>query len=126
VGAAIAPTVVGERRAPPSDGRLGQLGAVDPHPPMRGVSMGARGTSFAKLDRERSKKAKAAAKRERRVERDDEDILLDELPAGDGELAPDELLRMVEQVQRRFDAEEIDFEEYEERKSAILARIKVD
>ena len=27
---------------------------------------------------------------------------------------------------RRFDAEEIDFEEYEERKSAILARIKVD
>ena len=90
--------------------------------------MGARGTSFAKLDRERSKKAKAAAKRERRVERADgtEEEDLDELPAGEGELAPDQLLRMVEQIQRRFDAEEIDFEEYEERKSALLARIRVD
>jgi hypothetical protein len=89
--------------------------------------MGARGTSFAKLDRERSKKAKAAAKREKRVERaDGTEEELDELPPGEGELAPDQLLRMVEQIQRRFDAEEIDFEEYEERKSAILARIKVD
>jgi len=78
------------------------------------------------LDRERSKKAKAAAKRERRVERGDEVDALEELPAGEGELAPDELLRMVEQIQRRFDAEEIDFEEYEERKSALLARIKID
>jgi hypothetical protein len=88
--------------------------------------MGARGTSFAKLDRERSKKAKAAAKRERREEKGDEVEGLDDLPAGDGELSPDELLRMVEQIQRRFDAEEIDFDEYEERKSAILARIRVD
>ena len=88
--------------------------------------MGARGTSFAKLDRERSKKAKAAAKRERRVERGDEVESLEEMPPGDGELAPDELLRMVEQIQRQFDAEEIDFEEYEERKSALLARIRID
>jgi hypothetical protein len=88
--------------------------------------MGARGTSFAKLDRERSKKAKAAAKRERRVERADGTEEVDELPPGEGELAPDQLLRMVEQIQRRFDAEEIDFEEYEERKSALLARIRVD
>jgi hypothetical protein len=78
------------------------------------------------LDRERSKKAKAAAKRERRADRESGTSDALDLPAGEGELAPEELLRLVEQTQRQFDAEEIDFEEYEERKAALLARLRVD
>ena len=83
--------------------------------------------SFAKRDRERSKKAKADQKRERRFDRD---------PAEGGELPPvgdaseeldaAELLRLVEATQEAFDAEEIDFDEYEERKAALLARLTVD
>lgn len=82
--------------------------------------------SFAKRDRERSKKAKADQKRERRFDRDPADDALP--PVGDAseELDAAELLRLVEATQEAFDAEEISFDEYEERKAALLARLTVD
>lgn len=99
--------------------------------------MGANRTTFEKLQRDRAKKAKAAAKRARRQgiaepglseydtpdtpPSDDWDVAASEEP-----LSASELLVLVEQLQGQFDAKAITFEEYEERKADLLARISVD
>lgn len=94
--------------------------------------MGASRTSFAKLQRDRAKKAKAAAKRERRLDRDDEvvDDDAEEVVTGaldaDAELSADQLLRMVEELHADFEAKRIDFDTFEERKTELFARITVD
>lgn len=94
--------------------------------------MGASRTSFAKLQRDRAKKAKAAAKRERRLDREDEPID-EELPSsdlgaldGDAEISADQLLRMVEELHADFEAKRIDFDTFEERKTELFARITVE
>ena len=89
--------------------------------------MGAQRTSFAKLQRERAKKAKAAAKRERRLEKDDSAGAADDLPPlGEGELSAAQLLERVEQIHRQFEAKQISHEDYEERKADLLARLPID
>ena len=93
--------------------------------------MGASRTSFAKLQRDRAKKAKAAAKRERRLtgetEVDTEETSTDveSLPEGE-ELSADQLLRVVEELHADFEAKRIDFDTFEERKMELFARITVD
>ena len=94
--------------------------------------MAAQRTSFEKLQRDRAKKAKAAAKREKR---------LDKTPEGEGEgegeelmapaepgteLSAAELLARVEEIHRLFDAKKISFEDFEEQKADLMARISVD
>jgi hypothetical protein len=93
--------------------------------------MGAQRTSFEKLQRDRAKKAKAASKRERRQERSDgtseETTSPEILLADDGkELTATELLALVEELHRQFKDEEIEFEEFEERKVELMARLPVD
>lgn len=89
-------------------------------------------TSFEKLQRDRAKKAKAALKRERRQDKSGaEEAEPTEAPAAllsdDGrELTAGELLALVEELHRQYAAEEIDFDEFEERKVELLARIPVD
>jgi hypothetical protein len=95
--------------------------------------MGASRTSFEKLQRDRAKKAKAAAKREKRLDKPD---LLDE--SGDGiptsadtlepgqEIPADQLLRMVAELHQQFESEEISFEEFEDRKTELFALLSVD
>ena len=87
-------------------------------------------TSFAKLQRDRDKQAKAAAKRVRRQERDsteDEPTTPEPILDGAGaELNASELLKLVEAVHRQFEAKEIDFETFEEMKATILARLPLD
>jgi len=87
-------------------------------------------TSFAKLQRDREKQAKAAAKRDRRKERQSEErtveepeILLDDTGR---EFTGAELLSVIETVHRQFEEGVIDFETFEEKKAALLARISVD
>lgn len=96
--------------------------------------MGASRTSFAKLQRDRAKQAKAAAKREKRAERASGEGLPGDqeeaAPASQygeelGELSAEELLRLVEQLHADFEAERISFEEFEERKTELFARISV-
>jgi hypothetical protein len=93
--------------------------------------MGASRTSFAKLQRDRAKKAKAAAKRERRLtgetELDTEETSTDveSLPEGE-DLSADQLLRLVEELHADFEAKRIDFDTFEERKMELFARITVD
>jgi len=88
--------------------------------------MATRRTSFSKLQRDRAKQAAAAAKRERRVARasgeDGEEV---EIPT-EGELSPQELLGLIEQIHKQYDAKQIDFDEFEEKKAELLARLPVD
>lgn len=93
--------------------------------------MGASRTSFAKLQRDRAKKAKAAAKRDRRVtgedgfEVEEESTDIEALPEGE-DLSADQLLRLVEELHADFEAKRIDFDTFEERKMELFARITVD
>jgi hypothetical protein len=90
-------------------------------------------SSYAKLQRDRAKKAKAQAKRERKSERPvgvDEvdlegDALIAKLTGHDGPPTPDELLQLVGALHARFEANEIDFEEFEELKGALMRRLTV-
>ena len=99
--------------------------------------MGANRTTFEKLQRDRAKKAKAAAKRAKRMGLDTapsptHDLALaaagDDWDLGPSEkpLSAAELLTLVEQLQQQFDSKAISFEEYEERKADLLARLPID
>ncbi|MGH8991804.1 MAG: hypothetical protein ACRDZ7_09790 [Acidimicrobiia bacterium] len=87
-------------------------------------------TSFEKLQRERQKKAKAAAKRARREERGttatEPEFDVGAESDGEAPLSPAELLYMVQVVHERFEAGKIGLEEFEEKKTELLARLPVD
>lgn len=91
--------------------------------------MGASRTSFEKLQRDRAKKAKAAAKREKRLDKDGpvDDELLDPSQLAPGEEIPaDQLLKMVAELHQQFEDDEITFEEFEDRKTELFALLSVD
>lgn len=94
--------------------------------------MGGQRTSFSKLQRDRDKKAKAAAKREKRQERaagtDEGDVVTDVMIDDDGksELSADDLLKLIESIHQRFDAGTMTYEEFEEQKVDLLGRLPVD
>ena len=97
-------------------------------------------TTFEKLQRDRAKKAKADAKRAKRMGKtpdsgplvyDEADPIIDDDAAQldgnlDQEISAADLLRLVEELQAKFDEDEIDFDEYEERKIELLARMPMD
>jgi hypothetical protein len=86
--------------------------------------MGTQRTTFDKLQRERAKKAKAAEKRERRRERGQEDAEPVAGGAPDGqELSAAELLVLIEDLHKRFDAKQIAFEDFEEQKADLFGRL---
>jgi hypothetical protein len=88
-------------------------------------------TSFTKLQRDRAKKAKAAAKRERRLERaaearngtDDTEI---ESSSTEGPISAAELLHEIEVTHQRYEAKLMTYEEFEEKKAELLARLPID
>ena len=90
-------------------------------------------TSFTKLQRDRAKKAKAAAKRERRMERaaeakenaaaEDSDTSPDD---GEGPISAADLLHEIEVTHQRFEAKLMTYEEFEEKKAELLARLPID
>ncbi len=88
-------------------------------------------TTFNKLQRERAKKAKAAAKRERRQDRvsgvSPETAGADTLTlAPDEELSAPRLLELIESIHKQFEAGTLSYEEFEEKKTELLARLPVD
>jgi hypothetical protein len=101
--------------------------------------MSANRTSFAKLQRDRAKKAKAAAKRARREGRsfegeqgttalveDREPEVSEDLPEwfdGETEPSPEQLLEMVETLHRQYESKAISFEEFEDRKLELMTRL---
>jgi len=83
------------------------------------------------MQRDRAKKARAAAKRERRQGQREpgEDTFSDEPtppPSGEGALSPSELLARVEDLHRRFENKQIDFETFEEEKAELMRRLPID
>jgi hypothetical protein len=88
--------------------------------------MATRRTSFSKLQRDRAKQAAAVAKREKRAERAAADPDAEIVVPTEGELSPAELLGLIEEIHRQFEAKLIDFDEYEEKKGELLARLTVD
>jgi hypothetical protein len=88
-------------------------------------SMASRGTTFAKQDRDRAKKAKAASKRERRETKGDEAEETPEAPVVVDEASNAEIMRQVEELHQRYADKLIDFEEFDERKAELMARITV-
>ena len=91
-------------------------------------------TSFTKLQRDRAKKAKAAAKREKRLERSAEArTASDEVEGADGvdanaegPISAAELLHEIEVTHQRFEAKLMSFEEFEEKKAELLSRLPID
>ena len=82
-------------------------------------------TTFAKLQRERAKKAKAQAKRDKRQGKVPEEEV-DVAPSDDGskiELTAPQSLEEIETLHRRFDAKMIEFEEFEERKTELFEQL---
>ena len=91
--------------------------------------MAAQRTSFEKLQRDRAKKAKAAAKREKRLDKGpDEEVDETVAPLSEPgtEIPAAELLQRVEQLHRLFEDKKISFEDFEEQKADLMARISVD
>ena len=90
--------------------------------------MGAQRTSFEKLQRDRAKKAKQALKREKR--QSNEPVTADEAPevvvSSEGELSAGELLKQIELIHKQLDDKTIDFDEFEERKADLMARLPID
>jgi hypothetical protein len=87
-------------------------------------------TSFTKLQRDRAKKAKAAAKREKRLERSAEAreaSAEDDTPTStEGPISAAELLHEIEVTHQRYEAKLMSFEEFEEKKAELLARLPID
>lgn len=98
--------------------------------------MGVQRTSFEKLQRDRAKKAKAAAKRDKRINGVpptsdevtpvDPDEVTKLMGDEDKQLSAAELLELIEKIHQQFDNEDITFEEFEEKKIELFARLPID
>jgi len=97
--------------------------------------MAAQRTSFDKLQRDRAKKAKAAAKRDKRLNGPAEGggELDTDLEGGEPvvsnyppNLTPEEILKRIEDVHQRFDAGTMSYDEFEEHKAELLGRLTID
>ena len=85
--------------------------------------MGTQRTTFDKLQRERAKKAKAAEKRERRRAAREESPDDGPTLAAGGQESAAELLVLIENLHKRFEAKTISFEDFEEQKADLFGRL---
>ena len=97
--------------------------------------MGAQRTTFEKLQRDRAKKEKAALKRANRMgkglptEADPAEgsVATETAPVDDTKpLSAAELLKAIEDLHHRFEAKKIDFDQFEEEKLSLMARLPID
>lgn len=80
-------------------------------------------TTFGKIMREREKQQRAQAKQEKRAERTSEDgEELEEVASHD----QDDVLASLAKLHEAYDNEQIDFDTFEERRTELMSRIKVD
>jgi hypothetical protein len=96
--------------------------------------MGAQRTTFEKLQRDRAKKEKAALKRANRMgkgvpeaEAAEGTVVTEAAPIDEGKpLSAAELLKAIEDLHARFEAKKIDFDQFEEEKLSLMARLPID
>ena len=81
--------------------------------------------TFGKLQRERDKKAKAAAKRERRITRGDAegDTEVEVAPGPEPDQA--KILAALESLHRSYDEGNISIDEFEQRRDELTSKIRV-
>ena len=87
--------------------------------------MSAQRTTFGKLQRDRDKKARAAAKRERRQGRSSEPSTAPASAEPDSEDATSEVLERLASVHEQYEAGRISYEELEEQKADLLGRLEI-
>lgn len=87
-------------------------------------------SSFGKLQRDRDKKAKAAAKRSRRQDGTDESAAVEDgvvqTPGGGQQMTTPELLERIADIHQQFEAGTISYELFEETKADLMSRLAVD
>ncbi|HVF31851.1 MAG TPA: hypothetical protein VM933_02330 [Acidimicrobiales bacterium] len=89
--------------------------------------MASSGSTFSKMQREREKKERAAAKREKRQDRSSADAPeTSTVVTGEGDLSASDLVRLVEAIHKEYEDGTIDLDEFEEKKQALLARVRID
>lgn len=83
-------------------------------------------SSFAKRERDRAKKAKQAAKREARLEKNnDTDDEEEEVPTGPQESA-EVIMEKLAKLHAAFEDDKIEFEDFEEQKEDLMSRMPID
>jgi hypothetical protein len=84
-------------------------------------------SSFAKRERDRAKKAKAAAKREARLEKpsDEEEGDEEEAVVQSTESA-EVIMAKLAKLHEAFDDNQIEFEDFEEQKAELMARMPIE
>jgi hypothetical protein len=91
--------------------------------------MAAQRSSASKRQRDIDKRSRAAEKRDRRQRKSDpsDDPTAEDAGAGAAATPADSgaILEQMEQLQREFDAEIIDFETYDARKAELLSHIQI-
>lgn len=84
-------------------------------------------SSFAKRQRDMAKKAKASAKRERKLEKgDDEDEELEEIVDDGPKFSNEEIMEKVADLHRRYDDGQMDLDTFDEERANLMAQISVD
>ena len=91
-------------------------------------------SSFAKRQRDMAKKARAEAKRQKRLGRGELYELEHGRDGDDGSDAPspvnalsnDEIMARVEDLHRRYDDGQLDLETFDEQRASLMAQISVD
>lgn len=86
-------------------------------------------SSFAKRQRDMAKKAKAQAKRARKLEKPDiesEEEEAEEVLDTGPKLSNDQVMERVADLHRRYDDGQMDLDTFDEEKAVLMAQISVD
>ena len=84
-------------------------------------------SSFAKRQRDMAKKAKAAAKREKRLEKDEDGEEIELEDEFDGpRLSNEEIMEKVADLHRRYDDGQMDLDTFDEERAALMAQMVID
>jgi hypothetical protein len=83
--------------------------------------MATRRTTSNKRERERSKQAKAAAKRERRLDKSPDDDGEDAVEFDENSATTDELIERIAAMHEKYDDGQMTFEDFDEEKTELMA-----
>jgi|DEB0MinimDraft_10_1074344.scaffolds.fasta_scaffold00028_4 hypothetical protein len=88
-------------------------------------------SSFAKRQRDMAKKAKAAAKRERKLDKDDlDEVDVDDEFEAEDELSPslsnEEIMDRMASLQSRYDDGQMDLDTFDEERANLMAQMVID
>ncbi len=85
-------------------------------------------SSFAKRERDRAKKAKAALKRESRLDKSPDDVEdgdeVEETPVSTE--SAESIMDKLAKLHEAFDDDKIEFEDFEEQKADLMARMPIE